>query len=1090
MGRNLLSRDKFYRIHEVVITRPLSNFRLLAAKVLALVIVGWIPIAVFIGFINLCAFLQNYIDIDFAESFEIFALVKFLLFTCPVTLSFVAVLSLLFNLVFRNNLLTMAALLGTVIAGSFLITKISLSQYIFFEGLPLVGSIGSALDPESLGFLDFVRYFGYVSVIVFLFFVSVVLYRRQDVFVRRNVIAGSVGGIVLVLCISTTTTFAIEHASKLKHWMDGRELDTVLMTPQVDFANLNAQVVLEPARKLTVKTELKVSVITETVNDVLILWLNPGFSVTDVKVDGVEAGFELDRLGALRVELAERLEQGQEVQLSLSYQGKPDLDYGYFDSSTDVTKIPLWDQLLSYFGYVHGVFSSNFVALPQEVNWLPSPFLPLYEQRVRRDFFDSHIILTLPTTWEAALPGRKVVEVEEILQEQVKIYEFISDTPVSSVGLYAGPLIALGQEINGINFEVLLSEQQQTRHGMISESLDALTGALAEQLDANLTDGFELPCSNYRFIAIPNRLRVYGGGTFLNLLLSDKCTYLLREFDFFAIDWQSAIPPQLDTWGLSRADYFVQIIKNYFRFSFQGTNFELDLYNNYWDYELGIVGPDAEPLSLILAYLNDLVWYASMEGFSASGYFPKAMGRKQNSSQQQFFGYGGVVNVDIAQYRLLQVIKPMIRHIDLIERVVTQNLYTDELQQVALSASIQQTLAADLDPFLVETLRLRCAHLSFQLFQILGKDGAKLLFDELLARYRYSNFRVEDLYATSADLGFPVEELLGNWFAGNEQPNYKFSTAQTYRRKASDDVEEEFQTYFHVMNQGKGTGVFRTSVTTELGGFGTYDVQAGAEFSYVSVDARYGASGTGPVVFLEPGQAVEVGIVSEREPMRVLVQPLNVSVGGGRVAVPTKLIEDTRNIDPNRLVEFHGFRPSTWIPQHIETGIVVDDLDPAFSVENGKHVNDVKTWRRVDYPSAWGSSRRTMVFCESTNPKSIEFQTNLPNAGVWSLEFHLPDLRGLFGDYQQGFLPRGRIGTGGGSLFFWQSIAGDYTFSLDSGDFSKVVEVSINDSDFGWIRITQAHLDNGNAVVSVKPRSTDGKLFGDAIRWVPVDAGE
>lgn len=1094
MGRNLLTRDEFFRIHEVVAVRPVSNFRLLVAKLLALVITGWIPIAIFVGFIHLGSFLQNFVNIDFAESFEITASLKFLLYTCPVSLSLVAVLSLLFNLLFRNDLFTLLALLSLVITCGFLITKISMSQYIFFEGLPLVGSIGSTLAPEPILFSDIVRYIGYLATILFLFFMGVVLYRRHDVFVRRNLLAGSIGGVVLVLCISSTTTSATVRDWKLKHWSNGLQQETLLMAPQIDFATLSASVKLEPSSKLSIQTELVARVLMNPIEDFLVLWLNPGFTVLEVELNGRPVESELDAQGALRVQVAETLKTNQDILLSLAYEGVPDLDFGYLDSSTDVTKMPMWDQLLSYLGDAHGIFSNKYVALPQEVIWLPAPFLPLFEKRAVKDFFDSHITLTLPSAWEAALPGRKLVRGDGARQEREKTLEFVSDFPVSAMSLFAGPLISYSREINGVNFEVLLSEEQLARQSLLKESLDVLTDELSEHLDASRSDGFELPCSNFRFIAIPQRFRVYGGGTFLNSMLSDKCSYLLREFDFFAVEWERAMPDfvlqQFARYNMNRNTYFLQILKNYFRFGVQGSNFELDLFNSYWDHEIGIVGPEAEALSLILAYLNDLVWYHSMDGFSASGYFPIAMGRKRATSNSSYLGYGGQISLGVVRHHLNRAIKPLIRHVDLVETVVTQNLYTDELQEAALRSSVQQTLASKLDPFLVETLRLRCAHLSFQLFQILEKEGAKLLFDELLARFRYSNLRLEDLYATSADLGLPVEEVLGNWFAGNEQPRYALSGAQTYRQKTSDNLEDQFQTFFYVSNEGEGTGVFRTAVTTEMRGWGALSAQAGGDLSFASPSFAYGSSGAGPVVFLSPGQAVEIGIVSDLQPIRVLVQPLNISVGGGRVAIPTKLVEDTRNVDPSRFEEFHGFRPSTWIPPQVEPGIVVDDLDPSFSVENDKHVKDVRTWRRVDYPSAWGNSRRTLVYCESKNPKSIKFQTNLPSAGMWGLEFHLPDLRGQYGDYQQGFLPRGRIGTGGGSLFFWQSIAGEYKFTLQSGDDSREVDVSISESDFGWIRITEAYLEQGSTAVSVRPRSTDGKLFGDAIRWVQVDAGE
>ena len=1095
MGRNLLTRDQFFRIHEVVDARPVSNLQILASKVLALVIVGWVPMAVFLGGVQLCAFLQNFVDFNIAESFSTLSLLKFLLITCPITLSFVAVLSLLFNVIFRNNLLTMAVLLGTVIGGYYLITNLTLLQHMFFEGLPLVGSFGSDLDPEQIGVLDIVRYSGYVALVLFLFLLAVVLHRRRDTFMSRDSIAGSVCGLVFVACIVTSSTFAMHHASRVQQWTNFRDLSTEINNPQIDVVEMTAQVNLNPKHRLTITTELSALVLAETVHDSLTIWLNPGFVVSEVLLDEARVKSELDKNGTLRVELIKPLQEGQRINLSISYHGKPDLAFGYFDSSTDVRQIPFWDQLLSYMGSAHGIFSSNYVGLPQEIAWLPSAFLPLHELRERKDFFISNINLTLPNDWEAALPGKKLLLEDDDPEIAGKQYEFKTDTPVSSVDLFAGPLKVVSREIGGTNFELLISERQLNRLGILGEAVEELAEALAEQLEANTTDGFEFPCDDYRFISVPQHYRVYGGGTFLNLLLSDKCSYLLREFDVFSVDWQRAIPEYMNAFfeqlGTSRADYLVTILTQYFRMNVQGFNFKLDLFNTYWDHEVGIVGPEAEPLSLVMSYLNDLFWYASMDGFSASGYFPKAMKPPQGATNFGYYGWEGRNSLGRSGLRIFRRVKPLIRHVDLVEDVVSKRLNTEELQQVALESSIQQTMRSDIDPFLAETLRLRCAHLSFQLFQVLGKDDTKLLFDELLARYRYSNFNLEDLYATSTDLGLPVKDVLGNWFSGNEQPQFEVSSAQTFKRTLPDELEDEYQTIFHVFNQGRGTGVFRTSVTTDFGGFGALTPEVSLQASYDAQNMRMGGSGQGPVVFIQPGESVEIGIVSEREPMRVIVEPLNLKLGGGRVAVPTKVVQDVRNVDGDLLEEFHGFRVSDWKPPPpAELGIVVDDLDPTCSVENGKQVDDVKTWRRVDYPSAWGSSRRTMVYSESENPKSIAFQTDLPNAGMWLLEFHLPDFRGQFGDFPRGFLPRGRIGSGNLSTFFWQSIAGEYKFTVEAGDVTKVIDVSVSESDFGWIYITENQLDQGTAVVNIEPSNIDGKLFGDAIRWIQVDAGE
>ena len=1095
MGRNLLTRDKFFRIHEVVDTHPLSNMKLLASKILALVIVGWVPMAAFLGTIQLCGFLQNFIDFNIAESFSTASVLEFLLFTCPVMLSFVAVLSLLFNVLFRNNLLTMSALLGTVIGGYFLITQFSLSQHVLFEGLPLIGTFGSDLDPEQLGILDIVRYSGYFSAIFCLFLLAVVFYQRRDVFKRRDLIVGSMCGLVFVVCIGTSFTIAMQQASKVRQWTDLRDRSTETIVPQIDVIDVHAIVNLNPKHHLSVTTELSAIVLADTDDDPLTIWLNPGFVVSEVQLDEVQVNSELDAKGALRVELTQPLKQDQRISLSITYQGKPDLAYGYFDSSTDIRQIPYWDQLLSYMGNAHGIFSSNFVALPQEVAWLPSAFLPLHELREHKDFFTSSIKLTLPKHWEPALPGKRRLLEEEGSPLTSKTYEFTTDVPVSSIGLYAGPLRVLSREISGTNFEVLISEHHLNRLSLLGESVEDLADALAEQLEANSTDGYEFPCSDYRFISVPQHYRVYGGGTFLNLSISDKCSYLLREFDVISIDWQKTIPeymyPLFEQMDMTQGSYLVTILRQYFRLNVQGFNFHLDLFNTYWDHEVGVVGPEAEALSLVLSYLNDLFWYASMDGFSASGYFPKEMRPSQSESNQGFWSWQGRNRMGRTGLRIFGRLKPLLRHVDVVEDVVGKRLNTEAVQNAALGSSIQQTIKSNLNPFLAESLRLRCAHLSFQLFQVLGRDDTKLLLDELLVRYRHSNFNLEDLYETSADLGLPVKEVLGNWFSGNKQPQLEVSSAQTYKRAVPDELEDEYQILFHVFNSGEGTGVFRTSVTTEFQGYGALGADIGLQASFDTQNMRMGGFGQGPVVYIQPGESVEVGIVSEREPIRVIVEPLNLKIGGGRVAVPTKLVQDTRNVDPDLLEEFHGFRTSDWKPSPPpEIGIVIDDLDSTVSVENGRHVDDVKTWRRVDYPSAWGSPRRTMVYSESENPKSIAFQTDLPSAGMWLLEFHLPDFRGQFGDYPRGLLPRGRIGTANLNNFFWQSIAGEYKFTVEAGDVSKVIDVNVSESDFGWIYITETQLDQGTTVVSVEPSNSDGKLFGDAIRWVQVGTGE
>jgi hypothetical protein len=193
---------------------------------------------------------------------------------------------------------------------------------------------------------------------------------------------------------------------------------------------------------------------------------------------------------------------------------------------------------------------------------------------------------------------------------------------------------------------------------------------------------------------------------------------------------------------------------------------------------------------------------------------------------------------------------------------------------------------------------------------------------------------------------------------------------------------------------------------------------------------------------------------------------------------------EVRNEEP-----FEGIRETDWRPADAAT-IVVDDLDPGFSVEESgerggfrlsgsasnvemdqgipAHVIGRRPaeWSRMTLPSAYGKYRHTLALVRSGDGDTFAvFEAELPSAGSWTLEYHVPSGRGG---------RRGRTGTVNLTV---EGSAGTHGASLDTSG-----------SESGWNLVDSWDLEAGTVRVKISDE-TDGRLVAaDAIRWVPSPA--
>ena len=1074
-ARNMFSKDHYYQIDEVVQSVPTSNVVMVFSKVLALTIVSLFPVYVFVICVQGLGVFQDFFDMPVVLSFEPFTLWKFLFITTPCSVFLFAAFCALITRVSRFNLLNVVVLLGLLILGLYFLSLVPSKYFVFFEGLPMFGRIGTDMVQSSVTFLDGLRYLNFVLFALLFCWLAVLLMKRTDPHKRLYRLTT---GILIVACTGVSGSLALSqqvNEAAIAAWTIAYEAIDAGDFLEIDVQAMVATISLEPGENLEVDVVLDVAISpAQDQSSKLLFALNPGFQVMSVTVNGDAAQFSTAN-GVLTI-VPQRALVTPVISIAVEYEGKPRTDYGYLDSSIDVRTVAVGGQLLSYLGTQNALFNRQYTALPQGVLWLPTVFERLRPQSRTKDFFTTDLTIKAPATWQVSLPGTRVHKMTLAAGNQQSI-QFVSETPVASVDLFAGPLKRFGTRIHDIEFELLVAAKQISYLSIFEDHLEAIVTRATEHLELAKEDGYTFPCETVRLISVPHDLRVYEGGVFMHSITAGPCYFLLREHDFFSINFDKLFPDYLIQVNRDDSAIFLLYLDYYFRENRLGSNVGLDVANNFFDYQVGVDGREAAALELILLYLHDLIWTdrtaggRTMDKFSINALLPAAMDAR---SVYADFGVSVATyqNWPLLMYLLSHYFKANVSHIDNALTVSNQKLEGEEVQELALDNSLSALLASKLTPKIIEAIRLRCVTLSQKLYYAMGTEKAQK-FVQLLARdHRWRNLSLEDVYQAGESVDISVESLLGDWFDAKQHSVYRFSSLQTYLRVDSSGTQY-YQSVFAVKNQGNATGILRTTITPR---FTAAQLSQWGEFAASA--SMYASSLPGPIVWVPAGDAVQVGIVTETQPYRVTVQNTDLEFGGGFVTLTETGYVDQTGSEFTPSEPFVGDRESYWVPTEAELGIVVDDLDQGFFVDRRDAIEDNQSkWKRFQYSSAWGMDRPTFVYTSLGGEKQVIFETSIPEAGTWQLDFHIPDLRARLNNSFGWRFPNY-------STAFWHNLNGDYVISTTISGHEISFDLNVNENDFGWVSLGEIWLEEGEVEFTVTPRVQSQHLFADAIRLI------
>ena len=1066
------ARDERERMAEVIDSRPLSNVELLVGRGLGLVLMAMAPALFAAGGMQSLGLAALAFDWWGGEPVEPYSLAGFILDSGMIFTVWCAIIMLLAVLV-RNRLVVAAAGIGLL----------GLQMWFFFQApvylqnamsLTGVGALGSDLAPRLFDG-SIAQRAGLWLLAAGCVALAAALHPRPDDGSRARRLAAG-GGLIVVagLLAGIAVRGAVADMRGRDAWLAAHEARRD--DPRADLAAVTGTVRIDPDRGIELDLELRVRTQPGAPLATLLFTLNPGLSVERVAVAGAEAAWTHDA-GLLEITPSSMPPPPAEVSVALAASGRPDTTFGYLDAGIDMARGDFADAQIALLGIEPGVFSSKYVALMPGLGWLPhtGSDVPAGDPRTHPDdYFEVELEVEVPAGWLVAGPGRRQ-PVGPAGGETAR-FRFQPVAPVPRVGLLASRFERRAVEVAGVELEILVHPAHDRNLRFFEDAAGEIRTRAQEILTEAASLGLPYPYGGLTLVETPWTLRGYGGGWRMDTTQAMPGVLLLRENSFTTARFEFAFrdPGSFAEreGGVARAK--LEAAERFFENDFSGGNLFLGGSRNFLLYQTGAKGAGAPAIDFVLdALVTELL--TGKRGYFSPFSFDQDMG-----------WLIGETITNVVSGRTDSVVEA------LLDAAADRPSVWDR----ALGASL-----AELDPTedparALDVLALKGHAIARSILDGLGRERTGALLAELRSRYAGRHFEAADLTRVAAELGADLEPLIGDWLHETALPGFVASPVAVER--LADDAQglPRYQTRVHVRNDEAAPGLLRLRYTTGPG------------------DAGGGPPGlarrweeTEPVR-LAGHASVEIGMLGAAPPSELWLRPyLSLNRNDVQLALPRVDEERQSPAEP-----FLGSRASTWRPAET-AALVVDDLDPGFSVEsdaaeNGWRlsgdlsaafapVTDLdqglpeasdfagtpREWSRRETASSWGKYRHTIALAAGGDgDRRAVFAAELPRAGRWRLAWHVPVPAGppIVTEVSE---PDIQISVQAGIGF---GRPGTYDLTLVAGGEERPIEFDGAAAEPGWNALGEFSLPEGPARLVVSNRTSGRVVVADAIRWEPV----
>ena len=1051
-------RDRNARIAEAVDSRPHSNLVLVAGRLVGIVGVVWLT-AVFLALVlQAWGLVASVFQWPVGEGMEPVSLVMFLfldalptlVFWCALTLTLAAALR------FRLAVLIVAfALIGTHL-------WIATNVPVFLHDAVVANLAGTHLPSDAAPVFpdggDLLQRVAQLAIAAGLLMVAAELHPRLDGRATTPRVLGGVGFVAVgVLLIAELVLQSFAEQEEKSAWVAAHEAHRD--APRLDLETVSGVIRIEPGRRLAIDVELGLANAHELALEQLVFSLNPGLEVEGIRVDGVPATYQHE-MGLLAIDPPAPVAAGGAVDIDVQANGVPDPRFAYLDSAIDNASAPKREARVNTLGTVASIFQHDYVALMPGVRWLPSPGPTLGDgdpDQRPRDFFHLDIDVEVPDGWLIAGPGHRDAV-------SASVFRFQPQAVVDEVGLFASRFERRAMLANGIEFELLVHPGHLDNVRLFADAGDALKARVETSLDYAEQLGLDYAYRALSLVEVPGRLRTYGGGWRMDSLEVLPGVALLREVGFPLARLDAPLASG-ETRGYAD-DPKVNVLERFFRGDPGGGDLRLNLARELLFAQTGAEGEGALALEFVC----------------------------QDVVARLMIGSGGYFTPHLVTGGGLADLSPLLAVLSHngSSAAIGYTLRKDARDRASTWRWARRTSLADLNARedaekAFHALALKGQAIGQALYAEMA-SGKREFLSALRTRFAGQTFSADDFNAVSAAVGTPVGPLLGDWIHGKSLPGFVASPLSIVRLTDTREGVPRYQTLVHVHNGEPAGGLLRVR--------------------YV---VRDGTSSTGirnhwsRPIRVEAHASVEIGMVVPGPPHAGWVEPY-LSLNQGYLALPQPSF-DPRTQSPAE--GFTGTRESDWRP-FPDGEIVVDDLDPGFAVatdqggpattgeqddglpEYTMFADLPQDWTRLPVNSAWGRYRHTVTVTRTVSgPSAVVFAAELPTAGRWRVDYHLP-LRGTrraAAQRNDEAASRREMAVRSGTPVFLTQPSGVYPIKVITGDQGTPVAFDASNGIEGWNPIGTIELaapGQVHVVVSLAEinRLATPVVIADAVRWL------
>lgn len=1048
------------RIDEVLDSKPVSNLEYLTGRVLGTAFLLWLVATVNVLAMQCFGVVANAFNFNYVEPIQMHSIINLLLIDAPATLLVWSSAIVFLSVVLRVRILTIVVGLAGMFAWFFLVLDVPYSLL----------SIVSASSNDSLFVSDLVpdfpswqtlavRLATLLGAIALIVAAAIAMQRRDG---SSPVVRFSTVLIAIGLCggaYALSTTDVVSNFAKTAKWHQAHS--SYVWNDSIEVVEISGTVQINPGKRLDIDLSLTLNVDDHPL-DLLAFTFNPDMAIDKLELDGQTMNYSF-RDGLIEIAVQNTQDLGSQHVLRVVAHGIPDPRFAYFDSAVDYmtdSSVPI--RSVRILGRDGSVFRSNFVVLMPDVYWYPVPG-PVRGDFVStqrgRDFFNVDLSVRLSNE-SLRLIGTGITNQ---IDDNASVYRMNSEVPVPEIGLFAADYKSASVDIDGVTFSMHLHRRHAKNLNLVKGIEETFITEAKEWLQPYSDHNLTIPHKRIAFVEVPNRLRTVGGGWRMDNMSSLPGIALMKEQAFPRTNFNLAIRfAKREAEPDDFPETQVNLLSRFFEMGVGVDNLWTTVPEHLWSHVTSASGRHAEVLDQIVCALIST----------------------RAKTPQQFFSIYSTLHVAnttaVSPYTLTYGADPdgwapwnfEVRESE-VKYGQRQSIWSG-IEQIGFSQLPSQAdNQEDLELVLTKTNAIATAmHYANTTEKILG------WLADVRLRFAGQSYTYDDLIQVADEHEVVVDPFLTDWLDESQLPAYSAKLIDIKRIADDEQGNPRYQTSIVVRNMEPVAGFitlhyYDQSSPRPMAGFSRIAGNSAKQFNLVESHSLNR-------VRIEPHLSLN------RQPMLLWSQFESVPEYLSDAPAPT--VED-----------------SEWAP--VEIGIVVDDLDPGFTVLQevprvkqtanlgpfdwfNEHKLEIELedgllswdrddswqlthqgrgmWNRVAIDGAYGKYRRTSTSLWNDGLQKfprVTFESATQDSSLWTLDYHIPP--GIF---------QRRLGH--------EMV---YKLVITNGSSSYDVELVAKSQDLGWQKVDQFPLTEGRVRVELVEASGFGFVHADAIRWSKAD---